>query len=121
LKNGKFKKVGKSNTKRGDDMVENKYFCQNCGAEIASTVTVCPNCGKNLKDVGRRIEVTVTETIGLSDEVKVGLTKEQISTIEKVLKAVKKELAKMEIESVTLGFPPVSITIKRKAKQSKEK
>lgn len=114
-----------SNGKRCDDMVENKYFCQNCGAEITSTDTVCPNCRKNLKDMGRRIEVIVTETIGLSDEVKVGLTKEQIGIIEKVLKTIKKELAKKKIESITFGFPQIiSITIKDKkveAENSKEK
>jgi RNA polymerase subunit RPABC4/transcription elongation factor Spt4 len=58
-------------------MPENKYYCQNCGAEIKSTDTMCPKCGKNLSEVGKKVLVTVTDTISLSDEVKVSQTPEQ--------------------------------------------
>jgi len=106
-------------------MVENKYYCQNCNAEIKSTDTVCPKCGKNLKEVGRRVLVTVEDTLTLSDEVEVKLTKEQLNIIQKVYQALKNELAKKEIESITIGFPQlISIKIKNKKeveiKQSKE-
>jgi DNA-directed RNA polymerase subunit RPC12/RpoP len=50
-------------------MVESKYYCKNCGTQIKSRDTICPKCGKNLSEVGRRIEKTITETIGLSDNV----------------------------------------------------
>jgi len=93
---------------------ENKYYCQNCGARIKPTDTVCPKCGKNLKEVGRRVEVTITETIGLSDRVEVELTKEQKSIVKKVYQAIKNEFAKKEIESITFNFGIISFTIKKK-------
>jgi RNA polymerase subunit RPABC4/transcription elongation factor Spt4 len=45
-----------------------KYFCGKCGAEVKPTDTICPNCGRNLSEVGRNITVEITETIGLSDK-----------------------------------------------------
>jgi DNA-directed RNA polymerase subunit RPC12/RpoP len=48
-------------------MSEAKYYCGKCGTEIKPTDTICPKCGANLSKVGRRIEATLTETIGLSD------------------------------------------------------
>lgn len=99
-----------------------KYFCQNCGSKIKSTDTICPKCGKNLKEVGRKVEVTVVDAIGLSDRVDVKLTKEQIKTIEKIYRSIKDYLASREIDSITIGFPQlISIKIKSKKDASKEK
>ncbi|MBX5328597.1 MAG: zinc ribbon domain-containing protein [Candidatus Bathyarchaeota archaeon] len=50
-------------------VVERKYYCQSCGRQIKPTDTLCPICGKNLNKVGKRIEVTVRDTIGLSENV----------------------------------------------------
>jgi len=50
-------------------MGETKYYCQNCGAQIKPTDTTCPKCGKNLSEVGKRIEKTISETMGLADSV----------------------------------------------------
>jgi NMD protein affecting ribosome stability and mRNA decay len=96
-------------------MGETKYYCQNCGAQIKPTDTVCPKCGKNLSEVGRRIEVTITQTIGLSDSVERELTKEQISLIKKVFGAIKRELAKKEM-TVSIYPDHISFTIKDKEK-----
>lgn len=94
-----------------------KYYCQNCGSEIKPTDTICPKCGKNLSEVGRTIEVTITETLAISDSVETKLTKEQQDIVKKVLKAIKKELAKKEIDSITFGFPQlISVKIKNKEK-----
>ena len=101
-------------------MEESKYYCKNCGARIKSTDTVCPSCGKNLREVGRRIEVTLTEIIGVSAMVEVEkLSPEQIKTLEKIYRAVKNFLASKEIESITIGFPQL-ISIKIKGKKDKE-
>jgi hypothetical protein len=103
------------------NMVEQRYYCQNCGSQIKSTDTICAKCGKNLKDVGRRIEVTITETISLSDEVKVQLTKEQIGIIDKVRRIVRKQLASKEISSVTIGFQKgVSAEVKSRKEHYKK-
>jgi hypothetical protein len=83
---------------------ESKYYCQNCGQQIKPTDTVCPRCGENLSKVGRKIEVTITETIAVSNEVKAQLTKGQICIIEKVRKTIKNQLASKEIESNTIRF-----------------
>jgi len=53
-------------------MAESSYYCNNCGARIKPTDIVCPKCGENLSNVGRRIEKTITETIRLSDNVSLG-------------------------------------------------
>lgn len=96
-----------------------EYYCQNCGSEIKPSDTVCPKCGKNLSDVGKRIVVTLTETLTFSDSVETKLTKEQQNIIKKFYKAFKKELAKAEIESVEFGFPQlVNVKIVPKKKPS---
>jgi uncharacterized Zn finger protein (UPF0148 family) len=100
---------------------EAKYYCNNCNAEIKSTDTVCPKCGKNLKKVGRRIEVSFTETIGVSAKVQVGLSKKQKNILKKVYQAIKKELAKKEIESITINFGIISFKIKNKKEKKNEK
>lgn len=94
---------------------EAKYYCKNCNARIESTDTVCPKCGKNLKEVGRTIEISVDASIGVSAKAETQLTKEQRTIIKKALQAIKNEFAKKKIESITFGFPQlVSIKIKDK-------
>jgi predicted amidophosphoribosyltransferase len=98
-------------------MSEVKYYCQNCGAEIKAIDTICPSCGKNLSEVGKRIEVNIIEKS--IETVQPKLTKEQLSIIEKVFKALKDEFDKAEIESVTLGFPQlISVKIVKKKRES---
>ena len=91
-----------------------EYYCKNCDAEIKATDTTCPKCGKNLSEVGRRIEITVTATVGVSASVETELTKKQRNIIQKAYEAIKNELAKKEIESFTFNFGVVSVTIKNK-------
>jgi hypothetical protein len=47
---------------------------------------MCPKCGKNLSEVGRRIEVTIAENITLSDSVETSLIINPIPEIEKSLR-----------------------------------
>jgi len=65
---------------------EHKYYCRNCDSQIKSTDTVCPKCGKKLSEVGRRIEVTIAETITVSDSAETSLIINPIPEIEKSLK-----------------------------------
>jgi predicted amidophosphoribosyltransferase len=96
-------------------MVENKYYCQNCNAEIKSTDTICPNCGKKLSEVGRRIEVTVTENISVFDAVKVEkLSPAQKSLIERFYKRIKDFADSKEIESITIDLGFIKVVIKGK-------
>jgi len=67
-------------------VVNLKYYCQNCGAQIRSTDTICPKCGKDLKVVGRRIVLSIVESITLSDSVEDSLIINPIPEIEKSLK-----------------------------------
>jgi Zn finger protein HypA/HybF involved in hydrogenase expression len=97
-------------------MSEHKYYCRNCDAEIKPTDTVCPKCGKNLSEVGRRVLVTVTDTLTISDSVSTELTKEQANIIKRILRAIRRELAKKEIDSITVNFGIISFTIKNKKK-----
>jgi len=64
---------------------EPKYYCKNCGSEIKSTDTICPNCGKKLSEVGRRIEVILKENITISDSIKTSLIIDPVPEIEKSL------------------------------------
>jgi uncharacterized OB-fold protein len=66
-------------------MGEHKYYCQNCGSQIKPTDVICPKCGKKLSEVGRRIEVTIAESITLSDSVETSLIINPIPEIEKSL------------------------------------
>jgi DNA-directed RNA polymerase subunit RPC12/RpoP len=98
---------------RDSRMSEVEYYCHNCSAKIKATDTFCPNCGKKLMEVGKRIEINLIETA--VEAVKPELTKEQISIIKKVFGALKGEFDKAEIESVTLGFPQlISVKIVKK-------
>jgi hypothetical protein len=45
---------------------EAKYYCKKCGAEIKRTDEVCPNCGENLNEVGRKIDKKLKEQINLT-------------------------------------------------------
>ena len=99
---------------RGSKMSE--YYCQNCGAQIKPTDTVCPKCGKNLSEVGRRMEITITETIGVSASIETKLTKEQSNIIKKVFKAIKRELAKKELTVSIYPDGHISFTIRDKEK-----
>jgi len=75
------------NIQKRENMAEgHKYYCQNCGSQIKPTDTLCPNCGKKLSEVGRRIEVTIVENITISDSVKTSLIINPIPEIEKSLK-----------------------------------
>lgn len=102
-------------------MAENKYYCQNCGEEISAMDTVCPKCGKNLEEVGRRVLVTVTDTISLSEKVEVipkeireKLNPQQLSVYQKFRKAVKDFIDSKEIESITIDIGIVRVVIKGK-------
>jgi predicted amidophosphoribosyltransferase len=94
--------------------MEEGYYCQKCGAEIKSTDTICPKCGSNLKEVGRRIELHITETIGVSARFEKKLTKEQSSILKKVYRALKRELAKKELVFSIYPDGHISFTIKNK-------
>jgi len=101
--------------------MSSRYYCQKCGHQVKPTDTICPNCGADLSKVGRRIEVTITETLGVSVGVETELTKKQINIIKKISKAIKRELAKREIDSITIGFPQlISVKIKKKQKKKQE-
>ena len=95
-------------------MVDNKYYCLNCKAELKPTDTVCPNCGKNLSEVGRGVLVTVADTITLSDTVSVTLTPEERTLLEKVYQKIKDFLVSKEIESVTINLGVISVKIRNK-------
>lgn len=101
---------------------EAKYYCQNCSAQIKSTDTMCPKCGKNLAEVGKRTEVTFTEVAGevvLSSFEVPKLNIKQRKILDSILCAAKGYLSSKEIESITIGFPQL-ISIKIKSKKDKE-
>jgi RNA polymerase subunit RPABC4/transcription elongation factor Spt4 len=102
--------------------VPNKYYCHNCNAEVKPTDRICPKCGKDLREIGRNIVVSVSETMSISGfTVGAELSKEQVNIIKKVFKAIKGELAKKKIESITFGFPQlISVKIIDKDSESKE-
>lgn len=51
-------------------MIESeKILCKNCKKQISSEDKICPHCKADLSKVGRHFEVTLTESLKLSDEV----------------------------------------------------
>ena len=49
---------------------ETEYYCNNCGAQIKPTDTICPKCGKKISEVGKNIRKTFNEVLGLVDSAK---------------------------------------------------
>lgn len=64
---------------------EHKYYCLNCGSQIKSTDTICPKCGKKLSEVGRKIQVTIADSIVISDSADTSFIINPIPEIEKSL------------------------------------
>lgn len=50
-------------------------ICKNCGEKVSETDKFCPNCKKDLSEVGRHISLTLTDSISISDYLK--LSKEE--------------------------------------------
>lgn len=74
--------------------------CRNCGQRVTETDKFCPNCKKDLSEAGRHIALTLTDSMRISD----------------YLKLSKKEREKIPPENVqwdseTLTFLGVVITI----------
>jgi hypothetical protein len=65
---------------------EHEYYCLNCGSQIKSADTICPKCGKKLSEVGRKIQVTIAESIAISDSVETSFIINPIPEIDKSLK-----------------------------------
>lgn len=75
-------------------------LCKNCGKRVSETDKFCPNCKKDLSEVGRHITLTLTDSIRISD----------------YLKLSKKERDKIPPENIrwdseTLTFLGVVITV----------
>ena len=45
-------------------------YCKNCGQRVSETDKFCPKCKKNLSKVGRHITLTLTDSIRVSDYLK---------------------------------------------------
>ncbi len=89
-------------------MTNVKYTCNNCGSEVKPSDTICLSCGKNFSEVGRHIEVTLTESLGFSESLDIKLTKEQMSFLAKVQKIAKKKLKNAGF-TMSFSFPQITI------------
>ena len=56
----------------------NKIFCQKCNRQISNDDEICSSCKSDLSKVGRRFELTLKDSLKLSDEVFAKLKKEKI-------------------------------------------
>ena len=86
-------------------MSEVRYFCSKCGYEVKDIDTTCPNCKGVLSEVGRNITVVLTESVGITESLSVGLTKAEQATLKRIFSWLKQRVGEMEFESVELGFP----------------
>jgi DNA-directed RNA polymerase subunit RPC12/RpoP len=62
-----------------------KYKCNICGKEIDGSDTICPHCGTNIEETGRKVSVDITEIVKQRDRV-------EISQIQKALKKEQKSV-----------------------------
>ena len=98
------------------------YLCKNCNAEIQTQNIYCPQCGKNISDVGKIIKVEIIETIGLSDNSSLSNTVSgsfsnisgSISVADSIIKAIPEEKLKeigLDEKSVVEGFASLNETM----------
>lgn len=74
--------------------------CKNCGKRVTETDKFCPNCKKNLSKIGRHIALSLSDSIRISDYIRLS----------------KKDREKIPIENIqwdseTLTFFGVVITV----------
>lgn len=55
-----------------------KYQCKNCINVISKDAKICPFCKRNLRKVGRKISLTLSEYVKLSDKEKSAISPENI-------------------------------------------
>ncbi len=75
-------------------------LCRNCGKGVSERDKFCPNCKKDLSEVGRNISLTLSESITISDYLK--LSKKEREGVPK---------DKIRWDSETLTFLGVATTV----------
>jgi len=90
------------------------YSCRKCGTNLKPDDKICPGCGADLSQVGRRIEVVLGESMRISDEVTVQLRREERDFLDRFVDWLRKNWTLSEIQ---IGFPSgVTLVIKRREK-----
>jgi hypothetical protein len=92
------------------------YFCRKCGSEIRDTDTICPKCNTDLHKTGRMIEVSINESLRLSDSVTTTLTKTEQTTLKSIQAWLRENISQFELTEIEVGFPSgVKIKFTKKA------
>lgn len=92
-----------------------KFFCRKCGYEVKDTNGTCPNCKSDLHRVGRDIKVVITDTLSLNESVSVTLTKAEQDTLKKIWSWLKRNIGKLELSELEVGFPSgVKVTFNKR-------
>lgn len=84
---------------------EVKVYCQKCDGEISENDTICPHCACSLKEIGRRFEVSLQDTIGISSSLSLALTKSEQRTVINIWKWLAERISELELSEVEVGFP----------------
>ncbi len=59
-------------------------LCKNCGKKVSERDKFCPNCKKDLSEVGRHISLTLSESITISDYLKLSKKEREKIPSEKI-------------------------------------
>jgi len=80
------------------------YSCRKCGCEVNATDAICPSCKADLKEVGRNIELIMTETLSIGDSVGAQLTKAEEQTLKRLWTWLKAHWP-LELSAIAVTFP----------------
>lgn len=97
------------------------YYCGKCGANVRPDDKVCPNCGAELSQVGRKIVVVIEETIGLGAEVTAKLTPEEKNFLNRFYDWLRREKKNWALTQVELGLPSGVKFVFERRRQQEEK
>lgn len=64
--------------------VKVKYRCKSCGEEIDVSETICPHCGVNIEEAGRKISIDITQVLRLRDQVEITQIQNSLRKQEKI-------------------------------------
>ena len=99
------------------------YTCRVCGNGVSAQDTTCPSCGTSL--LGNRLikleiggQIRPSGSLSTAVYAPLGLvpSKEDLSYLEKAIKAMWAEMKKWKVEGANIGIPPFVIRMKRVGK-----
>jgi predicted amidophosphoribosyltransferase len=90
------------------------YSCRRCSANLKPDDKICPACGADLSQVGRKIEVVLEEYVRARADVTAQVTQEERNFLDRFVDWLRKNWT---LSAIEIGFPSgVTFVFKRREK-----